>query len=440
MQNAKVGVNFFPRVCRMCKTLRGILLVLLLGTSFRCAAVYAQNFGGAFQRKRIILIRKLPPTGHIDGSSINVKVTGAGADVTSNLEVTIENLLVNNDSRLRSVAEKDSPDAQIACRITTYALPPPQRVTEATLAFGKKGGPFQNQAMNEYTGQLTITFQAQDLRGHKSIAADTVTSKYDRQFPVPVAQPKPSMTSILTSHIPKVPGTQTGAEDKPPTPEELRDKLIKDMAFQIVSRLVNTSEQVEVDLARGGGLDPVLTLIDQKLWTRALEQLETMPPFAQPEDDAYRLYDLGVVNEALGYQSEDVIKARKYLQEASIDYGKAIDAKPTEKNFMQPQTRIDTALAHYKTMGDRMNALLAANAPAPAVPTPAPVAPPPEALTNADVISMVAAKLDEANIIDTIKQASTVKFDLSAHGQIDLSKGNVNGRIITAMKQKARGQ
>jgi len=135
-----------------------------------------------------------------------------------------------------------------------------------------------------------------------------------------------------------------------------------------------------------------------------------------------------------------VIKARKYLQEASIDYGKAIDAKPTEKNFMQPQTRIDTALAHYKTMGDRMNALLAANAPAPAVPTPAPVAPPPEALTNADVISMVAAKLDEANIIDTIKQASTVKFDLSAHGQIDLSKGNVNGRIITAMKQKARGQ
>ena len=419
----------------MCKTLRGILLILLLGTAFQCTTVHAQNFGGAFQRKRIILIRKLPPTGHIDGTSISVKVTGAAPDVTSNLEATIENLLVRNDGRLRTVSDKETPDALITCRITTYSQPPPQRMTEASLALGKKGGPFQNEAMNEYTGLLTTTFQAQDTRSHRSIAADTVTSKYDREYPVPVVQPKPSMASILTSHIPKVPGTaQSGKdEDRPPTPEELRNKLVQDMAFQIASRLVNTSEQVEVDLARGGGLDPAITLIDQKLWTRALEQLETMPPFAQSEDDAYRLYDLGVVNEALGYQSEDVTKARKYLQEAAIDYGKAIDAKPTEKNFLPPQTRIDTALAHYKTMGDRMNAVQTASAaPPPSVA--------PDALTNADVISMVAAKLDEANIIDTIQHSPAVKFDLSARGQIDLAKGNVNGRIIAQMKQKARGQ
>jgi len=414
----------------MCKTRLGTMLVLLIATTV-FPDVQAQNFGGAFQHKRIILLRKLPPTGHIDGNTVNVKVTGATPDVMSNLEVMIENLLVNNDSRLRTVGEKDSPDAQITCRITTYSVPPPQRVTEASLAIGKKGGPFQNQAMNEYIGQLTITFQAQDLRGRKSIAADTVTSKYDREFPVPVPQPKPSMTSILSSHIPKIGGAPGVAEEKPPTTEELRDKLIKDMAFQIVSRLVNTSEQVEVDLARGGGLDSAITLMDQKLWTRALEQLETMTPFAQSDDDAYRLYDLGVVNEALGYQSEDVTKARKYLQEAAVDYGKAIDAKPTEKNFLPPQTRIDTALAHYKTMGDRMNAQTThAAGPAPAA----------EALTNGDVISMVAAKLDEANIIDTIQHSPAVNFDLSARGQIDLSKGNVNGRIIAAMKTKARGQ
>ena len=69
-----------------------------------------------------------------------------------------------------------------------------------------------------------------------------------------------------------------------------------------------------------------------------------------------------------------------------------------------------------------------------------PAAPAADALTNADVISMVAAKLDEANILDTIQHSSAVKFDLSAKGQIDLAKGNVNGRIIAAMKQKARGQ
>ena len=424
----------------MCKTRLGILLALLLGmVDAPSVNVQAQNFGGAFQRKRIVLVRKLPPTGHIDGTSIRVVVTGAGADVISNLQATIESLLVSNDSRLRTTSDKETPDALITCRVTTYSQPPPQRVTEANLAIGKKGAPFQNEPMDEVTGLLTTTFQAQDTRSHKSIAADTITSKFDREYPVPAAPAaKPSMGSILGSHL-KLPGTAavpgTGVvEDKQPTPEELRNRLIHDTAQQIASRLVNTSESVDVFLATGGPLDEVNKLIDQKLWTRALEQLETMTPFGQPDQDAYRLYDLGVVNEALGYQAEDVAKARKYLQEASIDYGKAIDAKPTEKNFLQPQTRIDTALAHYKTLGDQM-AASAQSATAAAAANAAP-----DALTNADVISMVAAKLDEANILDTIKTSSAVKFDLSAKGQIDLAKGNVNGRIIAAMKQKSRGQ
>jgi hypothetical protein len=425
----------------MCKTRLGILLVLLLGmVAAPSVSVQAQNFGGAFQRKRIVLVRKLPPTGHIDGTSIRVLVTGAGADVTSNLQATIENLLVNNDSRLRTASDKETPDALITCRVTTYSQPPPQRVTEANLAIGKKGAPFQNEPMNEVTGLLTTTFQAQDARSHKSIAADTITSKFDREYLVPAAPTaKPSVGSILGSHLPKLPGTGavpgTGVEDKQPTPEELRDRLIHDTALQIASRLVNTSESVDVYLATGGGLDEANKLMDQKLWTRALEQLETMTPFPQPDQDAYRLYNVGVVNEALGYQAEDVGKARKYLQEASIDYGKAIDAKPTEKNFLQPQTRIDTALAHYKTLGNQMAASAQSATAAAAAASAAP-----DALTNADVISMVAAKLDEANILDTIKTSSAVKFDLSAKGQIDLAKGNVNGRIIAAMKQKSRGQ
>jgi hypothetical protein len=195
---------------------------------------------------------------------------------------------------------------------------------------------------------------------------------------------------------------------------------------------VNTSEQVPVDLAVGGGLDEADKLMDQKLWTRALENLETMTPFGQPAQDAYRLYNLGVVNEALGYQAEDVAQARKYLQEASIDYGKAIDAKPDEKYFLQPQTRIDTALAYYKTLGDQAaaSAQVASAAKAPAA----------DVLTNSDVIAMVAAKLDQGNILDTIKTSSAVDFDLSAKGQIDLAKGSVNGTIIAAMKAKARGQ
>ncbi len=186
---------------------------------------------------------------------------------------------------------------------------------------------------------------------------------------------------------------------------------------------MNTTEQVDVYLAKGGGLDAANKLMEQKLWTRALEQLETMAPFPSPEEDAYRLYDLGVVNEALAYQAEDLKLARKDLQDAAVDYGKAIDAKPTEKYFLQPQTRIDTALAHYKVLGDQKNpAPVAAAEPGPTSKTQASKqasAGDSDTITNDQIISMIAAGMDEANIVDTIQHAKAVNFDLSVQGQVD---------------------
>jgi hypothetical protein len=329
----------------------------------------------------------------------------------------------------------DKPDALITCQVTSYS-PSQATETQAATTFGKTTIPAQS--FIHVKDMMTVNFNAQDLRASRSIAANTVTGKFEQQYPIQTAAPPAKINSLagmggLLAHIPQKPaaGGDEGSANKPPTPIEQRDILVKSVSFQIVSHLVNTSEQVPVDLAVGGGLDDANKLMDQKLWTRALENLEEMTPFGQPGQDAYRLYNLGVVNEALGYQAEDVTQARKYLQEASIDYGKAIDAKPDEKYFLQPQTRIDTALAYYKTLGDQATASAQV---ASAAKTPAA-----DVLTNADVIAMVAAKLDQANIIDTIK-TSSVNFDLSAKGQIDLAKGNVNGTIIQVMKQKARGQ
>jgi len=432
----------------MQKTKLGILVVLILGTATSPGVTArAQNFGGAFHPRKIVLERKLPPVGHIDGSTFTVNVTGPGipADVAMTLKSTIESIIVSNDTRLRTVGPTEHPDAIINCQITSYTQPPPKVTTQQGFSFGKKPAP--NQQMSQVTGMMAANFNAQDVRGSRSIAANTVTAKYDQEFMVqPPANPnaKPSLTSILTSRIPTMPqtsqttGTNPGGKpsdqpDQPPTPVELKNWLIQSTAMEVASLLVNTSEQVTVNLAVGPGLDDANRLMDQKLWTRALEQLESMTPFPQPDADAYRIYELGVVNEALGYKAEDFTSARKYLQEASIDYGKAIDAKPSEKYFLAPQNRIDTALAHYKTLGDRMAATQQKAAAVPA-------GPPPDALSNADVIAMVGAKLDMANILDTIKTAPAVNFDLSAKGQIDLAKGSVNGQIIAAMKAKARGQ
>jgi hypothetical protein len=265
--------------------------------------------------------------------------------------------------------------------------------------------------------------------------------------------------------------------DKPPTAGELRDVLLSDVVSQIASRLVNTEESIEVLLARGK-LDDANKLAENGLWSRNLETLETMEPFPGKEDDAYRLYNIGVAYEALAYGSEDSKAAQKYLQEAAINYGKAIDDKPGEKYFMQPQNRIDTAIAHYKTLRDQPKTVASADTSSSSsgdngksvsgstsgaakntspkstrttsstgagtttvaksmVPAPAKKASGPP-LTNDQVIQMVKAGLDEDNVIDTIRNAGSVNFDLSVDGQVKLAQNGVKGKILTAMKTKAR--
>jgi len=431
------------------KTLLGSLLCLLVWSPVLPAR--AQNFGSSMARKKIILQRKLPPTGHIDGTTIKVVATAKGfqADIGPDLASTLEALLIRNDSRLRS--EDAHPDTQINCQVTTYAQPPPQTTMQPGVQIGKT--PAKATPLTRVTGILTVSFEAKDTRTSKSIAADAVTAKFDQEYTASGAQQPGFAASFkhLGDQITK--GKQE--EDKPPTAAELHNRLIQDAAQQIASHLVTTTEHVDVLLAKGGGLDEANKLAEEKLWTRALEQLETMTPFPQKEEDAYRLYNIGVMNEALAYDAEDVKKARTYLQEASIDYGKAIDAKPTEKYFLEPQTRIDTALEHYKTIGDQAAAAKAAppvkaevsapvaTATRPAAPPPSAKpastsAPPADALTNDQVIAMVQAKLDQENILDNIRHASAVNFDLSVAGQVNLSKNGVNGQILMAMKQRAR--
>ena len=418
---------------------RNLLLSVVVGMPVVgvAPAIYAQNFGNLIiNRKKIVLQRKLPPTGHIEGTTFNVVVTtpaGMQQDLPTDLKSTLESLLIRDDSRLRS--EDVHPETVITCRITSFAMPQPQMSQQAVLTPGAKAGSVQNQQMERVTGVLTVSFQAKDRAGH-SLAADNVTAKFDQEYSATSAQQ--GLTHSIThtmSHLTK--GGQD--DDTPPTAVELHNRLIQEAAQQIAAHLVNTTEQVEVYLAKGGGLDGADKLMDEKLWSRALEQLETMKPFGSPGDDAYRLYDLGVVNEALAYQAEDLQKARKDLQEASVDYGKAIDAKPTEKYFLQPQNRIDTALAHYKILGDQKSpSASSAAVSASSKGTKAASGVPADALTNDQVISMVAAKLDETNVIDTINHAKAVNFDLTPQGQVDLAKNGVSGRIITAMKTRVR--
>ena len=60
------------------------------------------------------------------------------------------------------------------------------------------------------------------------------------------------------------------------------------------------------------------------------------------------------------------------------------------------------------------------------------------ALTNAQVIKMAKAGVDEDNIIATIRDATAVQFDLSPDGLVDLASNGVKGKIVNAMRERAR--
>ena len=204
-------------------------------------------------------------------------------------------------------------------------------------------------ATQRITGKLDVSFQAKDAKG-RVLISDNIDSTYDREF---------DSAGNSTSHgvFGQVSGTfshvKGGAksEDGPPTPSELRSRLIIDAVQQIAEHLVTPTKQSKSIWRKEKGRSTKATRMPRQDCGNARWRPSRPHPHSpKPEDDAYRLYNIGVAYEALAYQAEDEKATMKYLDQAAINYGKAIDAKPDEKYFVDPQKRIETAIAHYKEL------------------------------------------------------------------------------------------
>jgi hypothetical protein len=281
-----------------------------------------------------------------------------------------------------------------------------------------------------------MAFQAKSSSG-QVLASDNVHAKYDKEFDSNGNTTSNGILGTMGSAWNRVTGG-VGSEDlNPPTDAELRGKLMLGAVRQIAEHIVNTKETVEVYLARQkGGMDEGDKLAQAGLWQRALESFETATPLPKPQEDAYRLYNVGVAYEALAYSAEDEKTAMKYLDEAAIDYGKAIDQKPSEKYFLEPQRRIETAIAHYKMLQEQKNqrAAPAARSGASSAESGATTT---KALTNVQIVAMVKAGTDDDTVSTAIRSARTVNFDLTAAGQQDLTANGVSAKVLAAMKARA---
>lgn len=445
--------------------LRGCGVAAALTVGLVAAPLHGQSFGMA--KTKVSLQRKLPALMHLPGDTIRVRVIAREdlVDLARDLQALMETELLKDNPQLRE--EEHDPAVTVSCQITNYAHPQP------TLTRGPQIGNAPPQIYTRITGALSVAFQAK-TRGGATIGSDNVTVNYDQQFDSNGNNASHGVMGSLSSGWHKIKGTSSAEnDDQPPTDAELRSRLLTMAVHRMAEQIVNTDETIDVYLAKNkGALDEGDKEAEAGLWQRALETFETASPLTKKDEDAYRLYNIGVANEALGYQAQDQKAAMKFLDQAAIEYGKAIDAKPGEKYFLIPQKRIETAITHYHKLDETRNAppTVADNAPPPLpkpVPAPAPsksATPAPahsthrasdaslrsssgghlggttaggnagRPLTNAQIVAMVKAGVAEDTVAQTVKTAKLVDFDLSLAARRRLTDSGVSPAVLQAMK------
>lgn len=416
----------------MSRAVRSVAITILCLGLPAAIPAGAQSFASA--KEKVTLHRKLPALIHLTGSSIKIEIPGqdVNGDVSYDLQALLETELLKDDPDLH--VDNANPDITVICSITGYYHPEPTVTTRPAVTITG----LQEEDFTRVTGSLAISFQVKNATGQQLIA-DNVEAKYDQEFDAMGNSTSKGMKGSMAGTFKRLKGGSS-EEMNAPSDSELRSKLLLDAVQQIAEHVVNTDEAVDVYLARQkGALEEGDKLAETGLWERALETFETAAQLPKPDDDAYRLYDIGVAYEALAYQAGDEKMAMKYLDQAAINYGKAIDAKPTEKYFLAPQKRIETAIAHYKELEDEKKPK-----PAPPVQT-APITPPPtptkpgqpKALTNTQVIAMVKSGMDDDTIAQAVRGAKAVQFDLTPAGLQSLSISGVSPAVVTAMKARA---
>lgn len=391
-------------------SLLSTFLITLAFCQTSTITAYAQGFGAI--KMVVNLERKHPPKVYIRGTAIGVRIDDSqvarDVGLAQQMASVLESELLSHDQRLKP--DNLKPETLISCTITRLESVEKweTRTGESQkggLAGAILGGILNPQKPGNYkviAGTMNVSYQAKDIKTGNILDSDNLGAYYSQAF---------------------LDGT--GA----PSLSEVEHGMMWDIVSQIVRRLVPTREKIAVLLPKGK-LENAGKLGQAGLWSRMLEQLEMMPPLANPKDDAYRQYDIGVAYEALAYQADNLADARKLLEQAAIYYGRALEMNPEEKYFREPQKRIDTAIAQYKKLEEQQAASQTGGAKDVAS------GPADKSLTNQDVIDLLKAGLDEENLIATIDVAPAVEFDLSPQGLRHLLENGVSNRVISAMRRR----
>jgi hypothetical protein len=222
----------------------------------------------------------------------------------------------------------------------------------------------------------------------------------------------------------------------PATPDEVKQILVKDVVSQIASKLGNTTQAIRVQVAGGEEhLDRAATFMGQQLWTRASDELEKASPFSKQEDESFRQYDLGVIYEAIAYDSKTFSDQKANIFKASEYYDKALELNPKQKYFVETVARSKDAIARFKAL-DAMQLADKKAAQKTETAQPDGKSRPARTLTASDVVELYTAGVDEEQIKDAIEKSS-LQFDpFDKDTMLKIKKSKLPITIQNEMRKK----
>ncbi len=292
------------------------IVTLVFVSLFTVPALAGEGFG--MMKKTANLTRVHPPQVFIPGSRIVIHVTSHSsqhAATAQRLQSQLESQLLGNNPRLKLDASRPETVIDVAVLQSDYSEKWEDRKGYEQYENGKKPNGKPNYATREVTLRFKVvtynfnsTFKVHDVRNDHSLAAGAINFPYQKDF-------------------------QDG--NGAPNPGSLETTAVESVVNDLTHRLAPMKEVVGVLLPRGT-LENAAAFADAGLWSKYQDALDKIRPFANPLDEAYRQYALGVAYEALGYGAEDPDTTLKYLEQASTHYNNAVDTNPKEGYFTKP--------------------------------------------------------------------------------------------------------
>jgi hypothetical protein len=410
-------------------------LLLVGGLAGPADAQFRRGFGEA----REVTLFPIEPPAMLLPSNATVEVvvrnaSSAPARIVDRVKELLGRQLTDNDPRLR-LADQGG-DLVLTATLTEFTesrRTSTKYVSETrqvgTRQVTDKNGKTRTEPIYEYgrnrpsvviSGNAGVRIEVRRRQGGSSLADETARH------------------SVSEEHV---------ADQNPPSREAIEDQVIDNVIRKAAGRVSPGRQPVNVLLARSDDVDRFNDLARNRRWQEWESALLTVKPHRDRKRDAYRLHNLAVAQETLAYEAAEVEDALNHLGRAREIITQASAQHPDEKYITESLARINSSEIAYRQVAalqQQMNTRAADDTPArvdqgPAAPRPAPSganAPGGDTMTNADIIDLRAAGLDDDNLIATIKSAKAVKFDLSPAGLRALLQAKVSNQVITAMRER----